>query len=98
MSRYGVFFLVFCHIVAHLASAAKCMCAGVKRVSSVLSVSVSAFVFLPRQGGGVHADADERHGSEPMQQEMFSDFSSKKQVRGLLDAISRFKYQLPKEA
>jgi hypothetical protein len=30
-------------------------------------------------------------------QETFSDFSSKKQVRGLLDAISRFKYQLPKE-
>ncbi len=32
-----------------------------------------------------------------MLQDMFSDFSSKKQVRGLLDAISRFKYQLPKE-
>ena len=30
-------------------------------------------------------------------QETFTDFSSKKQVRGLLDAISRFKYQLPKE-
>jgi len=29
--------------------------------------------------------------------ETFTDFSSKKQVRGLLDAISRFKYQLPKE-
>ena len=29
--------------------------------------------------------------------ENFSDFASKKPVRGLLDAISRFKYQLPKE-
>ncbi len=30
-------------------------------------------------------------------QDTFSDFSSKKQVRGLLDTISRLKYQLPKD-